>query len=320
MESLFLSKKPSHKLPLSAQIELFIQQLLNGLTIGMVYALIALGYTMVYGVIQLINFAHGDIFMVGAFLALTMIGWSTLLWPSAPFLAVLLLVILFSMIFSGFLGAAVEKIAYKPLRRSPRLTALITSIGVSFFLQNAVMLIYGSKEQHIPEIIPTARFQLGTLSFSLIQLIIFATSVTLMLFLAWFVKNTRLGKAMRASAENMEAAYLVGISVNQVIRTTFVLGSVLAAVGGSLFGMYYGSINFHDGYLAGLKAFTAAVLGGIGSIPGAMMGGIVLGIVEGLGAGYIASEWKDVFAFLILGVVLIFRPSGIFGENLPEKV
>ncbi len=286
----------------------------------MVYALIALGYTMVYGVIQLINFAHGEVFMVGAYLALTAIWIFSPLFGGAAFWVMLLLILVFSILGSALLGAAIERIAYKPLRRSPKLTALITSIGVSFFLQNAVMLIYGLKEQNVPEVIPSVRFYAGAVSFSLIQLIIFATSIGLMFFLSWFIKNTRLGKAMRASAENSEAASLVGISVDRIICLTFVLGSSLAAVGGALFGMYYGSINFHDGYLAGLKAFTAAVVGGIGSIPGAMLGGILLGVFEGLGAGYLSSQWKDVFAFLILGIVLIFRPSGILGENLPEKV
>ena len=303
-----------------AEIELFLQQLLNGLTIGMVYALIALGYTMVYGVIQLINFAHGEIFMVGAYLALSMIWLLASAWAGAPWWLVLAASLLCSVAGSAFLGATVEKIAYKPLRGSPKLTALITSIGVSFFLQNAVMLIYGSKEQNVPEVVPPNSFSLGSLSVSLTQCLIFAASTVFMVFLTWFVKKTSTGKAMRACAENPEAAGLMGVSVNFVIRTTFVLGSGLAAVGGSLFGLYYGSVNFHDGYLVGLKAFTAAVVGGIGSIPGAMIGGILLGVFEGLAAGYISSEWKDVFAFVLLGAVLIFRPSGILGENLPEKV
>ena len=224
------------------------------------------------------------------------------------------------MLGASLLGATIEKVAYKPLRGAPKLTALITSIGVSFFLQNTVMLIYGAKEQSMPEIIPNVQWHLGKASFSLIQLIIFVTAIGLMFFLTWFVKNTRLGKAMRASAENSEAAQLVGISVNRIIRVTFVMGSALAAVGGSLFGMYYGSINYHDGYLAGLKAFTAAVFGGIGSIPGAMIGGVLLGVFESLGAAYISSQWKDVFAFVLLGIVLILKPSGLLGENLPDKV
>lgn len=305
---------------MTAEIQLFLQQLVNGLTIGMVYALIALGYTMVYGVIQLINFAHGEVFMVGAYLALTAIGLVVATVGSAPFWVVLIFIFVFSMMGSALLGGVIEKVAYKPLRGSPKLTALITSIGVSFFLQNAVMLIYGPREQSIPEIVPTKLIFIGSIAVSLVQILIFLVSIGLMLSLTWFVKNSKTGKAMRASAENAEAAALMGISVNRVIRSTFILGSALAAIAGSLFALNYGSINFHDGYLAGLKAFTAAVLGGIGSIPGAMVGGILLGVLEGLGAGYLSSEWKDVFAFVILVGILIFKPSGIMGENLPEKV
>lgn len=286
----------------------------------MIYALIALGYTMVYGVLQLINFAHGEVFMIGAYLALFAIWFFASFFAGLPYLAVIFGVFLFSMACASLLGVAVEKLAYKPLRGSPKLTVLITSIGVSFFLQNAVMLVCGSKEKTVPEVIPNIRFHLGAVTLSLIQLVIFLVSTGLMLFLTWFVKNTRLGKAMRATAENPEAALLMGVSVNRVIRMTFVLGSALAAVAGALFAMTYGSINFHDGYLAGIKAFTAAVFGGIGSIPGAMLGGVLLGLFEGLAAGYISSEWKDVFAFVLLGAVLIFRPSGLLGENIPEKV
>ncbi len=305
---------------MSSQIELFFQQVLNGLTIGMIYALVALGYTMVYGVLQLINFAHGEIFMVGAYLAVFMIWLFSSFLPGAPFWAALAGVFLFAMTGASLLGAVIEKTAYKPLRGSPRLAALITSIGVSFFLQNAVMLLCGSKEQTVPDVIPNKLFPIGPVFFSLIQAIVFLVSIGLMLFLTWFVKNTSMGRAMRSTAENPEASLLMGVSVNRVIRMTFVLGSALGAVAGALFAMYYGSINFHDGYLAGIKAFTAAVLGGIGSIPGAMLGGILLGLFEALAAGYISSEWKDVFAFLLLGAVLILKPSGLLGENLPEKV
>ncbi len=305
---------------MSPDLQLFLQQLLNGLTLGMVYALIALGYTMVYGVIQLINFAHGEIFMAGAYLALTAFWIVTACVAGAPVWLVLAFMFVFSMTATAVLGGVIEKVAYRPLRGSPKLTALITSIGVSFFLQNAVMLLYDAKEQSVPEIIPPVSVSIGSVSFSLIQGVIFSVSIGGLFFLTWFVRHTRVGKAMRACSENPEAAALMGISVNGVIRTTFVLGSALAAVAGTLFALNYGSINFHDGYLAGLKAFTAAVFGGIGSIPGAMLGGIVLGVLEGLGAGYISSEWKDVFAFLILVIVLIFKPSGMLGENVPEKV
>ena len=286
----------------------------------MVYALIALGYTMVYGVLQLINFAHGEVFMVGAYLALTAIGLFSGLFGVVSLWVLLPCIFLFSMAGCALLGALIEKTAYRPLRGSPKLTALISSIGVSFFLQNAVMLLYGSKEQNMPAILPARQVEWGGVTVSPVQGIIFAVSIGLMFLLTWFVKNTRLGKAMRASAENAEAASLMGIPVSGVIRVTFVIGSALAAVGGTLFAMNYGSINFHDGYLAGIKAFTAAVFGGIGSIPGAMIGGLLLGVFEGLGAGYISSEWKDVFAFVLLIAVLLVRPSGILGENVPEKV
>ena len=301
-------------------LQLFVQQLLNGLTIGMVYALIALGYTMVYGVLQLINFAHVEVFMVGGYLALTALGLIASLGLGLPTWLTVLLVFLFSVVGAGALGGAIEKLAYRPLRGSPRLTALISAIGVSFVLQNAVMLIYGSKEQVMPELLPYWQMDIGGVTVSLVQVLIFATSVLLMLLLRAFVKYTSTGRAMRAVAENPEAASLVGISVNGVIRSTFVLGSALAAVGGMLFAMNYGSLNFHDGYLAGLKAFTAAVFGGIGSIPGAMLGGILLGVFEGFSAGYLSSEWKDVFAFGLLVALLLFRPTGILGENVPEKV
>jgi branched-chain amino acid transport system permease protein len=275
---------------------------------------------MVYGVLQLINFAHGEVFMCGAYLALTAVwvfGWIA---PGAPAWLVIAFVFAFSVCGSALLGAAVERSAYKPLRASPKLASLITSIGVSFFLQNAVMLLYGSKEQAFPEVVPFKTFEAGGVVFTLVQAMIFAVSIALMAGLNAFVKRSRLGMAMRATAENPDAARLMGVSIDGVIRATFVIGSMLAAVAGGLFAMNYGTINFHDGYLAGLKAFTAAVFGGIGSIPGAMLGGILLGVFEGLGAGYVSSQWKDVFAFVLLIAVLILRPAGLLGENVREKV
>ena len=286
----------------------------------MVYALIALGYTMVYGVLQLINFAHGEVFMVGAYLTLTMIGLVLPWQASLSWWILLPAVFAMAMLGAALLGAVIERVAYRPLRASPKLAALISSIGVSFFLQNAVMIIYGSKEKSIADILPTQTLTWGGLTLSWVQILIFILATGLMAVLTVFIKRTRVGKAMRACAENREAASLMGISVEGVIRTTFMIGSTLAAVGGSLFAMNSGSINFHDGYLAGIKAFTAAVFGGIGSIPGAMVGGLFLGIFEGFGAGYISSEWKDVFAFVLLVAVLLFRPSGLLGENVAEKV
>ncbi len=305
---------------MNPDLQLFLQQLLNGLTIGMVYALIALGYTMVYGVLQLINFAHGEVFMVGGYLALTAIALAASFGPAFPVWGLLIFVFLFSMAGAALLGAGIERLAYRPLRGSPRLTALISAIGMSFVLQNAVMLLYGTKEQVMPDILPHWQVDLAGVTVSLVQVLIVVAAVSLMIFLNLFVKKTSTGRAMRAVAENPEAASLMGISVDRVIRTTFVAGSALAAMGGTLFAMNYGSLNFHDGYLAGIKAFTAAVFGGIGSIPGAVVGGILLGVFEGFCAGYISSEWKDVFAFGLLVALLLFRPSGIFGENVPEKV
>ena len=305
---------------MSPQLQLFLQQLLNGLTIGMIYALIALGYTMVYGVLQLINFAHGEVFMVGGYLALTAIGIAAAMDLGLPVWGLVIFVFLFSMTGAAILGAGIERFAYRPLRGSPRLTALISAIGMSFVLQNAVMLLYGSKEQVMPDILPSWQIDLAGVTVSFVQVLILVVTVLLMIFLNLFIKKTSTGRAMRAVAENPEAASLMGISVDRVVRSTFMVGSGLAAMGGTLFAMNYGSLNFHDGYLAGIKAFTAAVFGGIGSIPGAMIGGILLGVFEGFCAGYISSEWKDVFAFGLLVALLLFRPSGILGENAPEKV
>jgi branched-chain amino acid transport system permease protein len=302
------------------ELQLFLQQLLNGLTIGMVYALIALGYTMVYGVLQLINFAHGDVFMAGGYLALTALGLIASMGLGLPVWAAVVFVFIFAMAGSAFLGAGIERFAYRPLRRSPRLTALISAIGMSFVLQNSVMLLYGTKEKVMPEILPYWSVDIGGVTLMLIQIVIFTVSVSLMFFLDRFVKRTKTGRAMRAVAEDPEAAALMGVSADGIIRSTFALGSALAAVGGTLFAMNYGSLNFHDGYLAGIKAFTAAVFGGIGSIPGAMLGGILLGVFEGFCAGYISSEWKDVFAFGLLVALLLLKPSGILGENIREKV
>ncbi len=303
-------------------LQVFLQQLVNGLSIGVIYALIALGYTMVYGVIQLINFAHGEVFMVGAYLGLTAISLlglppeaagMTLLWA-------LPLVLLFSSLGCGALGLAIDQVAYKPLRNAPRLVPLITAIGVSFVLQNLVMLIYGPADKSFPALFPAHRFVMGGVSITLLQLFILLLSLALMLALHAFVKRTRWGMAMRACSDDLLAARVVGIPVNKTIAMAFFIGSFMAGTGGVLFGMYYNTVNFHDGYLAGLKAFTAAVLGGIGNIPGAMLGGILIGLLEGLGAGYLSAEWKNVFAFVILILILLFRPSGLLGERVAKKV
>ena len=301
--------------------DVFIQQVTNGLTIGMIYALIALGYTIVYGIIQLINFAHGEVFMVGAYLCLLAVGLFAGIFSgvtgSILFLA---FVFLLAMLGTATIGLVIERFAYRPLRQAPRLAPLITAIGVSFLLQNAVMLIFGPTDKPFPSLIPIKHLSFGAVTLTNLQILIAVVSLSLMIGLHLFVKLTRTGKAMRALADDREAASLVGIDTNRIISIAFIIGSALAGAGGGMFGMYYNTINFHDGYLAGLKAFTAAVFGGIGNIPGAMVGGLLLGILEGIGAGYLSSEWKNVFAFLILILILLFRPTGLLGSRVVKKV
>lgn len=302
-------------------LQLFTQQLANGLTIGSIYALIALGYTMVYGVIQLINFAHGEVFMVGAYVALTvlivfgvtqpLVGW--------PLGGVVLICGIVAMTGCGVLGLGIERFAYRPLRQAPRLSALITAIGISFVLQNAVMLLYGATDRRFPALIPPIRWEVAGVTITMLQLLIWISSALLMLSLQGLVMWTRLGRAMRAAAQDLTACRLLGIPVDRVIAVTFAMGSALAAFGGMLFGLYYNTINFHDGYLTGLKAFTAAVLGGIGNIPGAMVGGLVLGVLEALGAGYLSAQWKHAFAFVVLIVLLLCKPTGLLGERIAER-
>jgi len=299
--------------------ELFLQQLLNGLTIGAVYALIALGYTMVYGTLQMINFAHGEVFMVGAYLGLSVMLAFGLAAPAPGGAAWLVLVIAAAAIGCALLGLFIERVAYRPLRKAPKLSVLITAIGVSFFLQNAVMLFYGAQDRYVPELLPARRMGEGAVSVTPMQGVIFAVSILLMAGLQWVVHGTKFGRGMRAVAQDPLAARLMGIPVDRVIAMTFAIGSALAGVGGVLFGSYYSTINFHDGYLVGLKAFTAAVLGGIGNLPGAMLGGLLLGLLEGLGAGYISAQWKNVFAFAVLIGVLLIRPHGLLGERLAER-
>ena len=297
----------------------FLQQLLNGLTLGSIYALIALGYTMVYGIIQLINFAHGEIFMVGAYL-----GLAAILLIGAPPAggnpaAGVLLTFLVAAVGSSFLGLVIERVAYRPLRQAPKLSVLITAIGISFFLQNAVMLIFGAQDRYVPPLLPTVRWEFGSVAVTSMQILILAVAVGLMAGLQGIVYRTGLGRAMRATAQDLLAARLMGISVDWVIAATFAIGSALAGIGGVLFGLTYSTINFHDGYLIGLKAFTAAVLGGIGNIPGAMVGGLLLGLLEGFGAAYLSTQWKSVVAFTVLVLVLLLRPRGLLGERLAER-
>ena len=306
-------------------MEIFIQQMINGLTLGSVYAVVALGYTMVYGIIQLINFAHGELVMIGAMVAFTLIG---VLVPTGmnPLLIVLLATAC-AVPICMLLGYAMERLAYRPLRRAPRLAPLITAIGVSIILQHLALLVWTRNNLAFPQIIKTVSYSIGGATITNVQIAIMAMSVIMMAGLAWLVYRTRLGTAMRATAQNAQVAGLMGIDINRMIAATFVIGAALAAVAGVMVGSYYGIAHYQMGALLGLKAFSAAVLGGIGNLPGAMLGGLLLGVVEALGAGYIGdltgdvfgSNYQDVFAFLVLIAVLVFRPSGLLGERVGDR-
>ncbi len=300
---------------------MFFQQLINGLTVGGVYALIALGYTMVYGILELINFAHGEIYMLGAYLGIIFFAFFTAAGLTSYSLTLsLVLTIVLSVAFCSAYGFTMERIAYRPLRNAPRLSPLISAIGVSIFLQNYVMLTQGATDKVFPNLFGEAGFTFSGLRITYLQVFIIVLSCLLMLSLHLYVTRTKMGKAMRAVAQDKVMASLVGINIDRVISVTFIIGSGLAAVAGIMVAMYYGLVNYSIGYIAGIKAFTAAVLGGIGSIPGAMFGGIFLGLVESIGASYISSEYKDAYAFAVLIVILLIKPSGIFGGTTEEKV
>src|SRR5690554_3390830 len=300
-----------------------IQQLLNGLTVGSTYALIAIGYTMVYGIIGMINFAHGEVYMIGSYIAFIVLAALALMGiESLPLLIAGALIC--SMVVTSAYGYSIERVAYRPLRGGNRLIPLISAIGMSIFLQNMVMLAQDSKDKAIPNPLP-GNFVLGEstmsgVTISYMQVLIFVVTFLAMLGLSLFISRSRLGRACRACAEDLRMANLLGINTNQIIALTFVIGAALAAVAGVLLGMQYGVINPHLGFLAGIKAFTAAVLGGIGSIPGAVLGGLLLGVAEALTSGYFSAEYKDVVAFSVLILVLLFRPSGILGRPEVEKV
>lgn len=292
----------------------FIQQVINGLQLGSIYALVALGYTMVYGIIKLINFAHGEFIMVGAYIALTTVPF--LVQMGLP----IWLCVFTAVIFCAVLGGLTEWIAYRPLRNSPRLTSLITAIGISFFLQNAFMLIYSPNPKPFPKMVTAAPFTVGSLQISMSALLTIILSIIIMAVLQIFIQKNRLGKAMRAVSEDYAAASLMGININHTISLTFVIGSALAAVAAVFYCMSYPLVEYTMGTMLGLKAFVAAVLGGIGVIPGAMIGGLVLGIVESLTKAYISTQLADAVTFGVLIIVLIFRPAGIMGKNTKEKV
>lgn len=301
---------------------MFFQQLLNGITLGSIYALIALGYTMVYGILLMINFAHSEIFMSGAFFGYFFYQlFSRInLFQEKIFFSILFL-FLCSMFFTALLGIFIEQVAYKPLRRAPRLAPLISAIGVSIFIQNFFMLFVSNQSVAYPQIFPLKKYNFYLLEINSLQVFIIFLSISLMLVLRFFIQYTKLGKATRAVSQDRETASLMGINVDRIISLTFFIGAGLGGAAGILNGMYYGSIKYNMGFLPGIKAFTAAVLGGIGNISGAMFGGYILGICEAFTAGFIpgGAEWKDVFAFAILILVLLLKPSGLLGQRYPVR-
>jgi branched-chain amino acid transport system permease protein len=304
-------------------LEYFLQQLINGVTLGTIYGLIAIGYTMVYGIVGMINFAHGEIFMIGAFIAL--VSFMILAPVGGAMVALaLIIVLLVSMTITAVYGWALERIAYRPLRGSPRLAALISAIGMSIFLQNYVQLSQGARVKSIQPVISGGfSFFEGdgfAVSLSYMQIVIIVVTVTMMVTFWGVIARTALGRAQRACEQDRTMAALLGVDVDRTISITFVLGAGLAAVAGMLVTLYYGVIDFYVGFLAGIKAFTAAVLGGIGSIPGAMLGGLLIGLIEAFWSGYFTIEYKDVAAYSILVLVLIFRPTGLLGRPEIEKV
>ncbi|GAB4397348.1 MAG: branched-chain amino acid ABC transporter permease [Rhodoferax sp.] len=308
-------------------METFIQQIINGLVLGSMYALVALGYTMVYGIIGLINFAHGEVLMVGALTSWSMIGLMKDAMPAAPGWLILLIAMLIACVVAAVLNFSIEKLAYRPLRNSPRLAPLITAIGMSILLQTLAMIIWKPNYKPYPNLLPNVPFDIGGATITLTQVTILAATVISLALLMWLVNYTKLGRAMRATAENPRVAALMGVQPDRVISATFVIGAVLAAVAGVMWAANYGTVQHTMGFLPGLKAFTAAVFGGIGNLAGAVVGGIALGIIESLGAGYIGvftggvlgSHYSDIFAFIVLIIVLTLRPSGLLGERVADR-
>lgn len=308
---------------MNAVIATFLQNLINGVTLGAIYGLIAIGYTMVYGIIRMINFAHGEIYMIGAFVAVTAV--TVLLGAGVTSIPLALVVVLLaSTLFTAAYGWAVERVAYRPLRAAPKLAPLISAIGMSMLLQNFVRLSQGARSKSIPALV-TGDITLwhgdgAAVTISVIQALIIGLTVALMAGFTWTIQRTTLGRQQRACEQDRTMAALLGIDVDRTISLTFVLGAALAAVAGVMVTLYYGVVDFYIGFLAGIKAFTAAVLGGIGSLPGAMLGGLLIGVVEALFAGYASSAYKDVAVFSILILVLVLRPSGLLGRPDVEKV
>lgn len=300
---------------------LLAQQIVNGLALGGIYALIALGYTMVFGIIELINFAHGNVYTLGTFFSLAILA---LLGATGelhgPFLIVAVVVtVVLAMVLSGLVGVIIERFAYRPLRNAPRLAPLITAIGVSFILENLMIYWHGPSPLPFPQILPNPALHVGPVEIAAKQAFVIVLAVVLMIVLQWFVTRTKLGAAMRATAQDRDAARLMGIDINATIALTFFIGSALAGAAGFVSGVYYGTTWFFNGFAAGLKAFTAAVLGGIGNLAGAMLGGFAIGLVESLTTQFLSDQWSNIVVFALLVVVLIVRPSGLLGETLPNK-
>jgi branched-chain amino acid transport system permease protein len=307
-----------------SSFDLLLQQLINGLSLGAMYALLALGFTIVYGILELINFSHFNVFMIGSFVAMGVLslfgldGQSVLL-HGAPLVGVLLVTLVVTMSACGLLGVLIERLALRPLRGVQGPMAMITTIGVSYVLSNVVMLTLGANTQNFPDPIPPVVFHIGTAQIAVFQIVIWVLSTLLMGGLYFFVQRSKLGKAMRATAQDPDAALMMGVDVNRVIMTAFFLGSALAGAAGFIFGLYYNFTNFGIGFTSGLRAFTAAVLGGIGNIPGAMLGGIIIGLIEAMAGQYVGAKWADVIIFSLLVLVLIARPAGLLGRLAPTK-
>ena len=321
---LWLALQPVSGLTAEQALSVAIQQTFNALSIGSIYALIALGYTMVYGIIELINFAHGDIFMVGAFVAVIFIGG--IMGQSGgvdnvPFLVILIVgALVFTMPLIGLLNVGIERLFYRPLRHAPRLAPLITAIGVSFILQNAALVIAGSGDRAAPQVFPLFwQIKFGGASIALLSIFIFALALALMIALQAFITRTRLGRAMRATAQDQEAASLMGVDLNQTIALTFLLGGMLAGAAGVVWGLNFGYVRQDLGFNAGLKAFTSAVLGGIGNITGAAVGGFIIGFIENFASAMGYSRWSQFLVFMVLTFVLIFKPSGLFGQKTADR-
>ncbi len=308
-------------------MDTLIQQIINGLVLGSMYALVALGYTMVYGIINLINFAHGEVLMVGALTSWTIIGLMRESMPGTPGWLILLIAMLIACVVAAALNFVIEKVAYRPLRNSPKLAPLITAIGMSILLQTLAMIIWKPNYKPYPNLLPAAPFHIGGAVITTTQILILAMTAVSLATLMWVVNGTKLGRAMRATAENPRVASLMGVKPDVVISATFIIGAILAAIAGVMWAANYGTVQHTMGFLPGLKAFTAAVFGGIGNLGGAVVGGILLGLIESIGAGYIGaltggvlgSHYSDIFAFIVLIFVLTLRPSGLLGERVADR-